>query len=143
PGDSHPVVADLPGGFYCRPDPVGRTLVGTLDVSDDEVINDPDHYEDGASSAFIGWCRQAVSRRIPPMDRAFNRGGYSGLYTLTPDSHSILGQAPAIRGLFLAVGFSGHGFKLSPAVGRGLTELITDGSYKTLDLSPLRATRFA
>ena len=76
------------------------------------------------------------------MRRAFGRGGYSGLYTLTPDSHPLLGHAPEIEGLYLAVGFSGHGFKLSPAVGRGMAELITTGSYQTLDLSPLRPTRF-
>jgi glycine/D-amino acid oxidase-like deaminating enzyme len=80
--------------------------------------------------------------RMPAMARSYSRGGYSGLYTLTPDSHPILGEAPAIRGLFLAVGFSGHGFKLAPAVGRGLTELITSGGYQALDLSLLRPTRF-
>src|SRR5207247_4874722 len=37
----HPVIADLPNGYYCRPDPGGRTLVGALDVSNDEVISDP------------------------------------------------------------------------------------------------------
>ena len=82
------------------------------------------------------------TRRMPGMRRAFCRGGYSGLYTLTPDSHPLLGHAPGIEGLLLAVGFSGHGFKLSPAVGQGLAELITSGSYQTLDLSPLRPTRY-
>ena len=147
PGDfsaeTHPVIADLNGGFYCRPDPGGRTLTGALDVSADEVITNPDHYDESVSPDFIAWTHDRITRRMPAMRRAFSRGGYSGLYTLTPDSHPILGEAPGIRGLYLAVGFSGHGFKLSPAVGRGLAELITTGAYQTLDLSPLRATRFA
>ena len=107
------------------------------------MIHDPDHYREDASDEFIQWSRQAVSGRMPAFNRSYSRGGYSGLYTLTPDSHPILGEAPGITGLYLAVGFSGHGFKLSPAVGRGVTELITSGVYQTLDLSPLRATRYA
>jgi sarcosine oxidase subunit beta len=139
----HPVLGDLVHGFYCRPDEGGRTLAGALDISDDEVIEDPDHYEQSASTEFIQATHDRLTRRAPGMRRAFGRGGYSGLYTNTPDSHPLLGKAPGIDGLYLAVGFSGHGFKLSPAVGRGLAELITTGAYQTLDLSPLRPTRYA
>jgi sarcosine oxidase subunit beta len=142
-GEHHPVIGDLRNGFYCRPDAGGRTLAGALDVSNDEIVVNPDNYEEGVSGEFIHWAHEKLTHRIPAMRRAFTRGGYSGLYTLTPDSHPILGESPGVRGLFLAVGFSGHGFKLSPAVGRGLSELITTGAYRTLDLSPLRATRFA
>ena len=141
--DPHPVIGDLVNGYYCRPDAGGRTLVGALDISADEIIRDPDHYDPSASGEFCDWSRRQISKRYPAMARSFGRGGYSGLYTLTPDSHPILGEAPMVRGLYLAVGFSGHGFKLSPAVGRGLVELITTGGYQTLDFSPLRATRFA
>jgi sarcosine oxidase, subunit beta len=141
--DSHPVIADLKNGFYCRPDPVGRTLVGDLSTTNDEIISDPDTYDESISGTFIHHARDMVSRRMPAMNRSLTRGGYSGMYVMTPDSHPILGEAPAVRGLYLAVGFSGHGFKLSPAVGRGLTELILTGAYQTLDFSPLRATRFA
>ena len=141
--DPHPVIGDLVNGYYCRPDSGGRTLVGALDIADDEVIQDPDHYYQSASGQFCDWTREQIAKRYPAMSRSFGRGGYSGLYTLTPDSHPILGESPGVRGLYLAVGFSGHGFKLSPAVGRGIAELITTGAYQTLDLTPLRATRFA
>lgn len=139
----HPVLGDLRNGFYCRADPGGRTLIGALDISQDEVITHPDTYNESASPEFLAWTHEAATHRIPALRRAFGRGGYSGLYTLTPDSHPLLGEAPGLRNLFLAVGFSGHGFKLSPAVGRGLTELILTGAYQTLDLSALRATRYA
>lgn len=143
PAESHPVIADLPNGFYCRPDPGDRTLVGALDTSKDWTVPDPDHYVETASTEFCGWARERVVRRMGDMERSFGRGGYCGLYTLTPDSHPIIGAAPGMAGLYLAVGFSGHGFKLSPAVGRALAELVVHGTYRTLDLSPLRATRFA
>jgi sarcosine oxidase subunit beta len=140
--ESHPVVGDLRNGFYCRPMPGGVTLVGALDVSADERVLNPDDYDETVSPEFFSWTREAVSKRMPSMRRSFGRGGYAGLYTMTPDSHPILGEAPGVRGLYLAVGFSGHGFKLSPAVGRGIAELVTLGRYESLDLSPLRPTRF-
>ena len=48
----------------------------------------------------------------------------AGLHSDTPDDNAILGRAPGIRGLFLACGFSGHGFMHSPAVGRLMAQLI-------------------
>ena len=51
----HPVIGDMVHGFYCRPDEGGRTLVGALDVSGDEVIEDPDHYDESVSPGFLGW----------------------------------------------------------------------------------------
>lgn len=147
PGDfgseTHPVLGDLTYGFYCRPEAGERTLVGALDTSGDEVIANPDEYDEGVSNAFLRWARNAIANRVPAMERSYGRGGYSGLYTMSPDSHPLLGEAPGVRGLYLAVGFSGHGFKLAPAVGRGLMELVTTGAYQTLDLTPLRPTRFA
>ena len=76
------------------------------------------------------------------MERSFGRGGYSGLYTFTPDSHPILGEAPAVRGLFLAVGFSGHGFKLSPIVGSWMAEFVLAGQ-KPADMRPFNFARFS
>lgn len=137
-----PILGDLRGGFYCRPDGGGRTLIGALDTLDDEIITNPDDYTDTISPDFFRWAAARLGERLPAFLRGYGRGGYSGLYTMTPDSHPIIGAAPALPGLYLAVGFSGHGFKLSPAVGRGLSELIRTGKYQTLDLSPLRPTRF-
>ena len=47
-----------------------------------------------------------------------------------------------MEGLYCAVGFSGHGFKMSPVVGQLVTELIIDGRPSTLDISALRLARF-
>ena len=54
----------------------------------------------------------------------------------------ILDKSPDVAGLYLAVGGSGHSFKIGPAMGLCLAELIVDGQASTVDISPLRATRF-
>ena len=69
--------------------------------------------------------------------------GYSGLYTSTPDLHPIIDAVDGISGLYICSGFSGHGFKLAPAVGTVMTELITQGAASTVDIKPLKMNRFA
>ena len=87
--------------------------------------------------------KEKLARRIPAMSHAYFRGGWSGLFTTTPDWHPILDQAPDIEGLYCAVGFSGHGFKLSPMIGLTMAELVAEGRSSTIDISPLRFSRFA
>lgn len=61
--------------------------------------------------------------------------GWAGLYDVnTLDGNAILGEWPAVRGLYLATGFSGHGLQQGPAVGRSLAERIT-GAGPSLDLT--------
>jgi len=50
---------------------------------------------------------------------------------------------PGLENLVVGAGFSGHGFKLSPTIGRALAELAVDGRATTIDMTPLRFTRFA
>jgi glycine/D-amino acid oxidase-like deaminating enzyme len=71
------------------------------------------------------------------------RGGYASLYDVSPDWQPILGEVPGIEGLFVAAGFSGHGFKLSPAVGEAMAGLIAEGGFDAIDLRPFRLSRFA
>ena len=61
---------------------------------------------------------------------------------MTPDHHAIIGEAPEVRGLFLANGFSGHGVMHSPATGRIVSEMILDGEARLMDVSSLGAERF-
>jgi hypothetical protein len=60
---------------------------------------------------------------------------------VTPDWQPVLGPAPGVEGLYLALGFSGHGFKLAPSVGALLAQLITTGEAP--ELHAYRPTRFA
>ena len=81
-------------------------------------------------------------RVFPPLEDAGVSSAWAGLYEMTPDRHPIIGEAPGVSGLFLATGFSGHGFQHAPVVGRILAELIVDGAAKTVDVSPLGLERF-
>ncbi len=69
--------------------------------------------------------------------------GVTGVYDMTPDSRPLLGEIPRIRGLFVCAGFSGMGFKISPAIGIVMSELILDGKSKSVDITPFRPRRFA
>ena len=86
--------------------------------------------------------RQRLDRRYPGLRRSYGRGGYGALYAVTPDWHPIIDRLPGLDGAYCAVGFSGHGFKMSPIVGQLMAELVVDGRAGTLDITPLRLGRF-
>jgi sarcosine oxidase subunit beta len=94
------------------------------------------------------WVRQVTSmarRRVPVLRRAEidPEASWAGLYEMSPDKHAILGPAPGCPNLFLVNGSSGHGVMHSPALGQLLAEIIADGTASSLDVHPLRPTRFA
>jgi sarcosine oxidase subunit beta len=80
-------------------------------------------------------------RVFPPIERAGIASMWAGLYEMTPDRHPIIGESP-VGGLFLANGFSGHGFQHAPVVGKLMAELIVDGRARTVDISSLGLDRF-
>ena len=69
--------------------------------------------------------------------------GVTGVYDMAPDSRPLLGEIPGCEGLYLCAGFSGMGFKISPAIGLVMAELLLDGSGGTIDISAFRPDRFA
>jgi glycine/D-amino acid oxidase-like deaminating enzyme len=136
----HPGGADLSHLVYWRPESADLTLVGNGNI--EEVIEDPEIYAPRASQGFIQEVWGRLARRIPVMAEAQFSTGYAGLYTTTPDSHPVMDQVEGIEGLYICTGFSGHGFKLSPMAGVLMAELILDGQATTIDISPLRMSRF-
>jgi len=135
---SHPIVGDIAQSISFRPEGTGLTLVG---FGEDEA--DVETYNQGVDMAGVADVLQRLIRRMPQMADSYFRGGWSGLFTITPDWHPILDQVPGVEGLYCAVGFSGHGFKLAPAIGQGMAELIVEGQASVVDLAPLRYSRFA
>ncbi len=135
----HCVVADITVGMYCRPEGATATMVGAGAGADGV---DPDAYNEAVSADFPPFARRKVSERAPAFARAVSRGGWSGIYDMTPDGKAVLGQAGP-QGFYVACGLSGTGFKKAPAIGRCLTELITQGQSTTVDLTPFRLSRFA
>jgi len=77
------------------------------------------------------------------MERAELARGYRAFDCYSADRHAILGAAPGIDGLYLAAAFSGSGFKIAPAVGTCMAELITEGRARSVDISAFRAEPFA
>ncbi|HYF39213.1 MAG TPA: FAD-binding oxidoreductase [Gemmatimonadales bacterium] len=83
-------------------------------------------------------------RRVPVVRRAAvdRNACWAGLYEVSPDKHAILGAAPNSPNLFLLNGCSGHGVMHAPALGQLLSEVISDGAASTMNVSPLRPSRF-
>ncbi|TAJ99623.1 MAG: FAD-binding oxidoreductase [Chloroflexota bacterium] len=79
---------------------------------------------------------------LPAIEDAGLARSWVGLYEMTPDHHAILGPVDGLAGLYLANGFSGHGFQHAPIVGKVISEIVT-GAPPTVDVSALRLERFA
>ena len=135
--DGLPTVNDVVHSFSARPS--GRvSLVG---VGEEEEVQ-TDDYNQGIDP-HIGYVTlRSLSKRLPFMTGSTLAGGWSGLFTVTPDWHPVLGKIPEIDGLFCATGFSGHGFKLSPMVGVVMSELVTSKEPTSIDVSSLGIKRF-
>jgi len=136
----HMVVIDNVQGNYFRPEAGGLTLVG---VPCQEWDIDPDTMETGLPPSAAEAGAGLLTHRIPIMDRATLSRGYRAFDGYSADRHAILGRVDGIDGLYLATAFSGSGFKIAPAVGACMAELVTEGSAKTVDLEPFSITRFA
>jgi len=137
----HPLVYDFVQNVYTRPETGGLTLVGPLDT-DFEDRADPDRYEEGVTFAETAEAMERAAHRFPVMEQGEVARGWAGCFDVTPDGHPILDATP-VEGFVLAVGFSGHGFKLSPAVGEMVAGLIVDGKTPADDVHAFRLSRFA
>ena len=104
---------------------------------------DPDNFPQRASDDGLEEIIERASRRIPKLENAEVMRGVTGVYDMTPDSRPLLGEVSGVAGLYLCAGFSGMGFKISPAVGLVMSELLLDGHGKTVDISSFCPGRFA
>jgi sarcosine oxidase subunit beta len=129
-----PLVTDTGSGFYCRSEQ-GAILMSPGD------IGATTEYEAQVDWAMLEVAVEKAMRRIPALEGAQVRHAWAGLRPLTPDGRAILDWAPGMEGLYLAVGFCGHGFQHSPAVGETVAEVLLDGR-STLDIHDLRLGRF-
>jgi sarcosine oxidase, subunit beta len=135
----HVVFIDNVQGSYFRPESGIRTIVG---VPCQEWDLDPDGPAALAPGApVIG--AQILTHRIPAMEGATLARGYRAFDCYSRDRHAILGRVDGVDGLYLATAFSGSGFKIAPAVGVCMAELILDGRAKTVDIEAFSLRRFA
>ncbi len=84
----------------------------------------------------------AAEAVAPDLAGAAIRGGWAGLYEVTPDHNALIGEAPGPSRFLYATGFSGHGFMQAPAVGEVVRDLYLN-QEPSIDVTPLVATRFA
>lgn len=139
----HPVVGDFINATYFRSETGGLTLVGLIDPEEANAIVDPDRFPEGADRDFILEAGERLVMRYPVMERSHNTGGYASLYAITPDWHPIVDETPAGSGFYTCSGFSGHGFKLGPAVGLMMADRVTGVSEPQFDAHAFRLSRFA
>jgi glycine/D-amino acid oxidase-like deaminating enzyme len=102
---------------------------------------DPDAIPVGASQEGMLRLVERAARRIPALAEAGLFRGVAGCYDVSPDARPLLGAVPGVEGLQLVAGFSGMGFKIAPAVGVVMAELLT-GAPTSIDITSFRPSRF-
>ncbi|HSK99548.1 MAG TPA: FAD-dependent oxidoreductase [Rubrobacteraceae bacterium] len=136
---THLTVIDTTKGFYARPAAEYATLVGSRDSI--RWLQRPDTPTPEPPKSFVEDVSRRLGQRLPPLAGARYRSGRSGILDMTPDGRPILGpEGP--EGLYLAVGWSGTGFKKAPAVGAEVARWISTGASKRDELATYNLARF-
>ncbi len=136
-----PVYKDLGsrGMIYCR-SYGGRQMLVSEGTSG-EVLEHPDTEQGPVPWDVVGAIGEQVAARFPSFESAGLASSWTGVYDVTPDWNPVLGRLADVPGLIVAYGFSGHGFKLSPAVGRLLAQEAL-GLPTDVSLAPYAHERF-
>ncbi|GAC1391939.1 MAG: FAD-dependent oxidoreductase [Ktedonobacteraceae bacterium] len=134
----YPLTIDLASGFYLRSEGE-RVLFGR---------SNPDELPGFIAGIDWDWFEPTISvglERFPWLGetRLDRRACWSGYYEVTPDHNPILGRLPTVENWINVAGFSGHGIQQAPAVGRLIAEEVVLGKAQSIDIDPLRITRFA
>jgi glycine/D-amino acid oxidase-like deaminating enzyme len=131
-----PLVVDVTGLYF-------RHETGKVIMAGKSILDEPPGFNFKVDNAFFNQTMWPIlADRIPVFDRLKLIKGWSGLYEINRlDSNALLGEYPGLKGFYMAIGFSGHGFQQAPAVGKAMSELIRLGRYETIDVSPLNYER--
>jgi glycine/D-amino acid oxidase-like deaminating enzyme len=123
--DNFPIFLELESGFYGFPIHNAGAMKIANHQKGSEV--DPDSAEDHAGEQFIESCRAFFAEFIPGLADARVREARVCIYNNTPDDDFIIDWHPELDGVLVVTGFSGHGFKFGPAIGRIAAELLMTG----------------
>jgi len=137
----YPIVKDMTtdNKMYFRPASGDVALVGTGDYG--APIGEPADLDETVADDFVLLQGGQIARRMPSFADARVTATWVGAYDITPDWNPVLGLVDGIAGLSLNYGFSGHGFKLAPALGMLLAQEIL-GQPQDIDLSGYDLGRF-
>lgn len=130
-----PMTIDFATGFYFHREGPGL-LLGMPDPVPHEG------FEIETDDEWIPSLLEVAGRRAPVVTRAGIKGGWAGLYEMTPDHNALIGEAAGVSRFLYATGFSGHGFLQAPAVGEIVRDLYLE-RQPFVDVSPLSVERFA
>jgi FAD-dependent oxidoreductase domain-containing protein 1 len=133
-----PLLIDT-SGVWVRPE--GRDYIAGFSPDDlDETDHGQDFDVDWPIFEEIIW--PALAARVPAFEAIRPGRAWAGHYDMCLlDHNALVGRVPGLANGYLAAGFSGHGLQQSPAIGRGLAELVIHGEYRSLDLAPLGCER--
>ena len=129
-----PMVVEFHNGFWFRREGPGL-IFGMRNPEE------PEGFDTGVDWGFLPIIAEAASHRLPFLSDIGVGRAQAGLHEDTPDANAIIGKVPGMKGLYLACGFSGHGFMHSPAVGRMVAELVLEKSSAS-ELLPFTLERF-
>lgn len=136
-----PVFASLTSGFYGFPVHIqGFIKIGYHKKGQVVKAADPDDLRT-ASPKFEKICRNFLKQYLPELADFTDSEGHVCWYDNTPDDDFILDRLPDAPNGFVATGFSGHGFKFAPIVGKSMAELMVAGKSE-LNLHRFRLSRF-
>lgn len=142
----HPVISDLVNLCYLRSDPdQPYTRIGNSDPKYHAqfALADADDFHGQRFPDICETLQQKLIHRCPPLQSSPLVETYSGIWGITPDYMPILDRLQYIPGLYCAVGFSGHGYKLSPVIGDLMSQMIVGKHNEMVDLLKLfRFDRF-
>jgi sarcosine oxidase subunit beta len=146
-----PMVIELESGFHFRPKG-NRVRFAMPNIGHDGSIEKgptnapksfPGEYAPlDVPPALEPWVRARAAWRHPDLADVEIRSSWSCYYEMTPDDHPIVGAVPGAEGLYIAAGFSGHGFMHAPATAQLIVEEMLDGRARTLDITDLSLERF-
>ena len=134
-----PVTVDMAGGIYFRTNNRGQQLIvsSVLEEDERETVADPDAFDRHADEDFRLVKFHVLDHRLPGLPQRGSVRSYCGLYTVNRDDvHPIVGPTE-LEGFWVANGFSGHGFKLAPAIGSMVAQAITGDTLETDPAVPL------
>jgi sarcosine oxidase, subunit beta len=140
------IILDAAQKTYYKPEGQYLLFAGSLDSTINAKRVDPDRYPADVSFEYISLFSEALARRIPCMASATMHSSHVGLYDMTPDQHPIIDELSSLGlgGVYCCVGLSGHGFKLSPALGLMNAEMVLNSSLsdQNFDRSIFSLSRF-
>jgi len=148
-----PLVIEWESGFHFRPKGARQRFAMPNLTRDGAVEKGPagpprsfdalDYAALDVPAALEPWVKARAAWRHPAFADLEIVERWSCFYEMTPDDHPVIGAVPGVEGLYVAAGFSGHGFMHAPATAQLIVEEMLDGRATSLDISDLSLERFA